>query len=191
MRTCAITLVLLVLLSGSVLGVGNVKGIFETGKLKPVDSSLKVSIGEAAPDFELPALSGGTVRLSDFRGKHHVILTFVPAAWTPVCSAQWPGYSLLEEEFAEMGAVFIGITVDNIPTLHAWVDAMGGLNFPVLSDFFPHGAVSEEYGILRTDGTSERALFLVDKEGILRFIDVHDINERPPLEDLFEALGKL
>lgn len=68
---------------------------------------------------------------------------------------------------------------------------MGSLWFPVLSDFYPHGRVSEAYGILRSDGTSERALFIIDKEGILRYIDVHNINERPPLEDPVGALEAL
>lgn len=169
----------------------DLSSIYDPGTLKPVDSHLLVDVGEPAPVFELPAIEGSPVKLSEYRGKHHVILTFVPAAWTPVCSAQWPGYNLMQEEFAELDAVVIGVTVDNIPTLHAWVEAMGGIDFPVLSDFYPHGAVAQRYGILRSDGTTERALFVIDKQGIIRFIDVHDINVRPPLEDLFEALEKI
>jgi peroxiredoxin (alkyl hydroperoxide reductase subunit C) len=70
---------------------------------------------------------------------------------------------------------------------------MGGgkLWFPVLSDFYPHGAVAEEYGVLRSEGVSERAIFIIDKNGIIRYIDVHDINERPHLEDLVRELEKL
>jgi peroxiredoxin (alkyl hydroperoxide reductase subunit C) len=68
---------------------------------------------------------------------------------------------------------------------------MGKLWFPVLSDFCPHGRVASAYGILRSDCVSERALFVIDKKGVVRYIDVHDINERPPLEDLVEALGRL
>ncbi len=183
----------LLFLLGSVLfsETTEMDSLYDPGELKPVDSRVSVRIGEMAPDFTLPTVGGGEVKLSDFRGKQHVILSFVPAAWTPVCSAQWPGYSLVKDEFGELDAVVLGITVDNVPTLHAWTEAMGGLNFPVLSDFFPHGAVSKRYGILRSDGTSERALFVVDKEGRLRFIDVHDINLRPPLEDLFRALESL
>lgn len=182
------------LFAGSACLVGaeqDPSGIYDPGTLKPVDSHLLVDVGDSAPVFELPAIDGSPVKLSEYRGKHHVILTFVPAAWTPVCSAQWPGYNLMQEEFAELDAVVIGVTVDNIPTLHAWVEAMGGIDFPVLSDFYPHGAVAQRYGILRSDGTSERALFVIDKQGIIRFIDVHDINVRPPLEDLFEALEKI
>jgi peroxiredoxin (alkyl hydroperoxide reductase subunit C) len=70
---------------------------------------------------------------------------------------------------------------------------MGGgkLWFPVLSDFYPHGAVADKYGVLRSDGVSERAIFIIDKDGIIRYIDVHDINKRPHLEDLVRELEKL
>ncbi len=83
------------------------------------------------------------------------------------------------------------ITVDNIPTLYAWTNQMGKLWFPVLSDFYPHGKVAETYGVLRSDGTTERALFVIDKKGVIRYIDVHDINKRPPLEALVRELEKL
>jgi peroxiredoxin (alkyl hydroperoxide reductase subunit C) len=68
---------------------------------------------------------------------------------------------------------------------------MGKLWFPVLSDFWPHGQVSQQYGVLRSDGVSERALFVIDKKGIIRYIDVHDINVRPSLEELITELEKL
>jgi peroxiredoxin (alkyl hydroperoxide reductase subunit C) len=167
------------------------EGIFNVGEEKPVDSQLRVAVGESAPDFTLPALQGGAVSLSDFKGKKNVVLSFVPAAWTPVCSGQWPGYNIVEDMFDHYNAILLGITVDNIPTLYAWTQAMGGVWFPVLSDFYPHGAVAERYGILRPKGVSERALFLIDKEGIIRYIDVHDINVRPSLEILMNELGKV
>lgn len=156
--------------------------VYNPGKLKATDSTLKVKVGDPAPDFSLPAVAGGTVSLSDYRGKKHVVLSFVPAAWTPVCSDQWPGYNIVKDLFDENEAVLLGITVDNIPTLYAWTNQMGELWFPVLSDFWPHGAVADRYGVLRTDGVSERALFVIDKEGILRAIHVADINVRPNLE---------
>lgn len=165
--------------------------IFNPGKLKPVDSVLKVGIGEPAPDFLLPSVSGGEVSLSQFKGKKNVVISFVPAAWTPVCSDQWPGYNLVKDIFEQNDAALLGITVDNIPTLHAWTNQMGDLWFPVLSDFWPHGEVAEKYGVLRSDGVSERAVFIVDKKGILRYVHVSDINKRPDLEALVNELGKL
>jgi len=159
--------------------------------LKPRDSELKVAVGDQAPDFTLPAVSGGTVRLSRYRRRRHVVLSFVPSAWTPVCSAQWPGYDIAKDFFEAHDAVLLGITVDHLATLHAWITAMGGLWFPVLSDFWPHGKVADAYGVLRSDGTSERALFVIDKTGTIRYIDVHAIDKRPDLGVLAAELAKL
>ena len=165
--------------------------VFDAGRLKPTDSALKVKIGQKAPDFSLPAVSGGMVSLKDYSGKKNVVLSFVPAAWTPVCSDQWPGYNILKDLFEAHDAILLGISVDNVPTLYSWTNQMGKLWFPVLSDFWPHGKTASEYGILRGDGVSERAIFLIDKQGIIRYIDVHDINERPSLEMLTRELEKL
>jgi peroxiredoxin (alkyl hydroperoxide reductase subunit C) len=119
------------------------------------------------------------------------VLSFVPAAWTPVCSDQWPGYNLVKDIFDRHEATLLGITVDNIPTLFAWIRQMGTLWFPVLSDFWPHGAVADRFGILRSDGTAERALIIVDKTGIIRYFHVNDINKRPKLDVLVKELEKL
>ncbi len=108
-----------------------------------------------------------------------------------MCSDQWPGYNIVQDLFEENDAVLLGITVDNIPTLYSWTNQMGNLWFDVLSDFWPHGAVASRYGILRSDGTAERAIIIIDKKGIIRYIDVHDINERPPLESIIRQLEKL
>jgi len=165
--------------------------IYDAGRLKPTDSALKVRVGQKAPDFSLPAVSGGMVSLKDYSGKKNVVLTFVPAAWTPVCSDQGPGYNIMKDLFEAHDAILLGISVDNIPTLFSWTNQMGKLWFPVLSDFWPHGRTAAEYGILRGDGLSERAIFLIDKQGVIRYIDVHDINERPSLERLIQELEKL
>ena len=167
------------------------ENIYNVGILKPIDSVLKVKVGDRAPEFTLPAVSGEKISLKQYRGKKNVVLSFAPAAWTPVCSDQWPGYNIVKDIFDQNDAVLLGITVDNIPTLFAWTNQMGKLWFPVLSDFWPHGAVAKKYGILRSNGVSERALFIIDKKGTIRYIDVHDINERPALEDLVNELEKL
>jgi peroxiredoxin (alkyl hydroperoxide reductase subunit C) len=118
-------------------------------------------------------------------------MSFVPAAFTPVCSDQWPGYNLVKDLFDENEAILLGITVDNLPTLHAWTRQMGDLWFEVLSDFWPHGAVADKYGVLRSDGVSERALFFIDKRGIISGILVMDINRRPDLESCAKELKKM
>jgi peroxiredoxin len=165
--------------------------IYDPGTLKPVDSETTLTVGMSAPDFTLLSIFGEKVTLSKYQGKQNVVLSFVPAAWTPVCSDQWPGYNIAKSYFDKHNAILLGITVDNIPTLFAWTHEMGTLWFPVLSDFYPHGAVSKKYGILRSNGVSERALFVIDKKGIVRYIDVHDINKRPPFEVLVKELEKL
>jgi len=165
--------------------------IYNPGKLKATDSVLKVRVGDRAPGFTLPAVSGGEISLDRYRGEKNVVISFVPAAWTPVCSDQWPGYNIVKGIFDNNDAILLGITVDNIPTLFSWTNQMGELWFPVLSDFWPHGSVADRYGVLRTDGTTERAIFIIDKNGIIRYIDVHDINKRPRLESIVKEMEKL
>jgi len=167
------------------------ENIYNVGTLKPIDSVPKLKVGDQAPNFTLPAIAGDKISLNQYRGKKNVVLSFVPAAWTPVCSDQWPGYNIVKDIFDQNDAILLGMTVDNIPTLFAWTNQMGKLWFPVLSDFWPHGATAKRYGVLRSNGTSERALFIIDKKGIIRYIDIHDINQRPALEDLVSALEKL
>lgn len=162
-----------------------------SGGLKPRDSVLAIRPGEPAPDFDLPAVAGGRVRLSDYRGRKNVVLTFIPAAWTPVCSSQWPGYNIAQEVFDAFDATLVGLSVDNLPTLRAWIKDMGGVWFPVVSDFWPHGAYAAKLGVLRSDGMTERALFLIDKQGIVRYVDVHDINARPDLGALVKEMQSL
>lgn len=90
-----------------------------------------------------------------------------------------------------MHAQVLGISVDSVPCLKAWADSLGGITFPLLSDFFPHGKVAEDYGILREGGFSERAIFVIDKEGIIRYVDVHDIDKQPDNDELFQILAEL
>ncbi|MGB3209706.1 MAG: peroxiredoxin [Desulforhopalus sp.] len=167
------------------------ESIYNPGILKPVDSSLKVSVGQLAPDFTLKSINGEYITLSQYRGQKKVVISFVPAAFTPVCSDQWPGYNISRNIFETNNAVLLGITVDNIPTLHAWVRQMGSLWFDVLSDFWPHGKVADTYGVLRSDGTTERALVFIDTAGIIRAVEVGDINVRPPLELVVKTLEKM
>ncbi len=86
----------------------------------------------------------------------------------------------------------LGISVDHVPCLVAWADSLGGVSFPLLSDFWPHGKVAKAYGVFReSEGRSERALFIIDKQGIVRYVDVHDIDDQPDNEELFKVLRQL
>lgn len=191
-QTLAVAFILCFFVSGAYALSDAYKGnIYQPGRLKPVDSVLRVKVGQKAPDFILKAVSGKTVSLKSYRGKKNVVLSFVPAAWTPVCSDQWPGYNIVADLFAENNAVLLGISVDNIPTLYSWTRQMGDLWFEVLSDFWPHGFVASRYGLLRSDGTAERAIIIIDKKSVIRYIDVSDINVRPPLENIIRQLERL
>lgn len=167
------------------------KKVYDPGKLVPRDSELKVAIGDPAPDFTLKAVSGKSIALSSYKGKKNVLLTFVPAAWTPVCSDQWPGYNIARPLFEQKDTILLGITADNVPTLFSWTREMGDLWFEVLSDFWPHGETAKTYGVLRSDGTAERALFLIDKKGLIQWIHVSNINVRPDLGLIIKALNHL
>jgi peroxiredoxin len=86
----------------------------------------------------------------------------------------------------------VGISIDHKPALKAWSESIGGITFPMLSDFWPHGKTAEAYGVFRSEGgMSERAIFIIDKAGIVRYIDVHDIAEQPDEEQIFEVLKTL
>ena len=164
---------------------------YDPGKLKPTDSNLKVKAGQEAPNFTLPSISGKKITLSDYRGKKNILLSFVPAAWTPICSHQWPGYNIAKDSFDKSDTILLGISVDNLPTLYAWTKQMGQVWFEVLSDFWPHGKVASTYGVLRSDGVAERALFYINKEGIINAIMVMDINQKPDLKQCKAELKKL
>lgn len=193
MKPYLFILIMAVFLLAPLPGVSQVpkEDQWNPGRLEPTDSRLAVEVGQAAPEFTLPSVSRHPVSLRDYQGKKNVLITFVPAAWTPVCSDQWPGYNLARPLFEQHDTVLLGITTDNIPTLYAWTHEMGTLWFPVLSDFWPHGKTAAAYGVLRSDGTAERALILVDKKGVIRWVHVSDINVRPDLGMIMEALKAL
>ena len=86
----------------------------------------------------------------------------------------------------------MGISIDHVPALKAWSESLGGITFPLLSDFWPHGKTALEYGVFRSDrGMSERAIFIIDAAGSVRYIDVHALTEAPDEEQIFEVLATL
>ncbi len=147
-----------------------------------------LSIGSIAPDFLLPSHTGGQVRLSDFRGHRHVVVAFHPLAFTPVCAAQVQAYEGERPRLDALSAHVLAISVDAGPSKKAWADSLGGVSYDLLSDFHPHGAVARAYGVMREDGITERAVFVVDKAGIIRWARQYAIPEQPDLAALFAAL---
>lgn len=103
-----------------------------------------------------------------------------------------PAYEADKERFAGYDAQVLGISVDSIPSHVAWAKSLGGITYDLLSDFHPKGEVAKSYDAWReADGITERALFIVDKEGKIAYVDIHDISDQPDNEDLFDVLRKL
>ncbi len=91
-----------------------------------------------------------------------------------------------------MNVQVLGISVDHVPVLKAWAEDIGGITYPLMSDFWPHGEVARKYGVFREDdGYSERAIFIIDKQGVIQYIDIHDIDEQPDNEVLFKEINRI
>jgi peroxiredoxin len=144
----------------------------------------------AAPEFELNSTPDQKVKLSDFRG-NPVILAFYPADWSPVCGDQMALYNEALGEFRRHGAQLLGISVDGVWCHRAFAESRK-LHFPLLADFEPKGDVARAFGVFRTeDGTCERALFVLDGDGVVSWSYVSPIGVNPGADGILEALEKL
>jgi peroxiredoxin len=150
-----------------------------------------LKIGDEAPDFTLEDQDRKPVTLSSFRGQKNVVLIFHPLAFTSICAIQMPGYSKEKQTFEGFDAQVLGVSVDSTAAHRAWARELGGIDYPMLADFWPHGEVAKRYGILRPDGTSERASFILDKKGIIRWLEVHEKSKVPDMNQLFQILKTL
>lgn len=150
-----------------------------------------LSAGALAPDFALPSHTGRTIRLSDFRGKQHVVLAFHPLAFTPVCAVQMQTYEKEQPALASLDAHVLGVSVDAGPAKKAWAASLGGISYDLLSDFHPKGAVASAYGVMREDGIADRAIFVIDKSGRIAWAKGYEIPEQPDFAELLAALGKI
>jgi peroxiredoxin len=143
--------------------------------------------GTPAPEFSLQSTSGEMVALHDLRGRP-VILAFYPADWSPVCGDQMALYNEILPEFQRLGAELLGISVDGVWCHLAFADDRK-LRFPLLADFEPKGEVARRYGVYRVpDGTSERALFVLDGQGIIRWSYVSPAEINPGADGILTAL---
>ena len=147
-------------------------------------------VGEKAPDFELPAVGDKKIKLSDYRGEKNVILSFHPLAWTGVCAEQMKDLQKNIQTFIDRDTVALGVSVDSIPTKKAWAESLGITQVEFLSDFEPKGETAKKYGVFIDEkGFGGRAVFVVDKQGIILFAKVYPLNEKPDLGEILPALG--
>lgn len=154
------------------------------------DANTGLPPGMEAPDFELSTTPDQKVTLTDFRG-HPVVVAFYPADWSPVCSDQMALYNEILPEFSRLNAELLGISVDGV-WCHLAFAKDRKLRMPLLSDFEPKGAVARSYGVFREkDGVSERALFVIDGDGIIRWSYVSPIGINPGAEGILAALKSL
>jgi peroxiredoxin len=146
--------------------------------------------GTAAPDFSLPATPDQKLTLAELRGRP-VILVFYPEDWSPVCSDQLALYQQLLPEFQRFNAELVGISVDGVWS-HLAFAGDRNLHFPLLADFEPKGAVARTYQVYRAkDGTSERALYVIDADGIIRWSYVSPVGVNPGADGILRALEGL
>lgn len=146
--------------------------------------------GTSAPDFTLPSAPDKTVSLKDFHGRP-VILAFYPADWSPVCGDQMAFYNEILPEFENYNAVLLGISVDGVWCHKAFAENRN-LKMPLLADFEPKGAVAKTYGVYReANGMTERALFVIDKDGVIRWSYVSPISTNPGADGILQALESL
>ncbi len=143
-----------------------------------------------APPFTLHSTPDQTVSLSDFRGRN-VILAFYPADWSPVCGDQLALYNELLPEFTRLDAQLLGISVDG-PWSHAALSSERHYHFPLLSDFEPKGQVARSYGAYRpADGVAERALFVIDGRGVIRWSYLSPMGVNPGADGILKALDDI
>ena len=154
--------------------------------------------GDMAPDFRIPVLIGGVrkeFRLAEHRGKRNLVLAFYPANWDAVSTRQMINYQVERGKFKARQAEVLGISVDSIMNTTSWEREIGPFDFLLGSDFWPHGEVSRRYGILREadplKGASERAIFVVDKSGKIRFTRIYPPDQLPDLDETLNALREL
>ncbi|MFF8862231.1 peroxiredoxin [Streptomyces sp. NPDC015139] len=152
---------------------------------------MAIQVGDKAPDFELKDNHGRTVRLSDFRGEKNVVVLFYPFAFTGVCTGELCELRDNLPRFADRDTQLLAVSNDSIHTLRVFAE-QEELEYPLLSDFWPHGNVSRAYGVFDEDkGCAVRGTFIVDKEGVVRWTVVNGLPDARDLDAYVRALDTL
>ncbi|MEU9451638.1 peroxiredoxin [Streptomyces sp. NPDC048277] len=152
---------------------------------------MAIQVGDKAPDFELKDNHGRTVKLSDFRGEKNVVLLFYPFAFTGVCTGELCELRDNLPRFQDRDTQLLAVSNDSIHTLRVFAE-QEGLEYPLLSDFWPHGDTSRAYGVFdETKGCAVRGTFVIDKEGVVRWTVVNALPDARDLDEYVTALDAL
>lgn len=152
---------------------------------------MALAVGDQAPDFELRDQHGRTVRLSDFEGAKNVVLLFYPFAFTGVCTGELGALRDELPAFQNDEVQLLAVSTDSMHTQRVFSD-QEGLDFPLLSDFWPHGEVARAYGVFAEDkGCALRGTFVIDKEGVVRWTVVNGLPDARDLDEYLKALEAL
>ncbi|GJF23901.1 MULTISPECIES: peroxiredoxin [Streptomyces] len=152
---------------------------------------MAIQVGDKAPDFELKDNHGATVKLSDFHGRKNVVLLFYPFAFTGVCTGELCEVRDNLPQFSDRGTQVLAVSNDSIHTLRVFAE-QEGLEYPLLSDFWPHGNVSRAYGVFDEDkGCAVRGTFIIDREGAVRWTVVNGLPDARDLTEYVKALDAL
>jgi mycoredoxin-dependent peroxiredoxin len=152
---------------------------------------MSVDVGQPAPDFELRDQHGQPVRLSDYRGKKAVALIFYPFAFTRTCQGELCALRDDWDEFDTDEVAVLTVSVDSVAAHRRWAEDQG-YRFPLLADFWPHGEVARSYGVFNDAfGYAERATFLIDRAGVVRWSVVNPLQDARSLDDLRKAIADL
>ena len=134
-----------------------------------------IKTGEKAPDFMLPAHFGKPIKLSEYQGKKNVVLSFHIHSFTGGWTHQVSSFRLYNEAFEEADTQVLGISCNAKPVQTAYAGTLGSIPYPILSDFYPHGQICRNYGVFNEEtGVPKRSVFLIDKEGVVRFSRMYD-----------------
>jgi peroxiredoxin len=152
---------------------------------------MPIAVGQTAPDFTLKDQNQQEVKLSDFAGKKNVVLAFYPLDWSPVCSNEMACFANDLKQFETLDAAVLGLSVDSVWSHKAFAEKIG-VQFSLLADFHPKGAVAEKFGMYLADkGITGRAVAIIDRAGKVAWFKQYDIPQLPDLKEVADALSKL
>jgi len=152
---------------------------------------MAISVGSAAPDFSLKDQNQKDVKLSDYRGKKNVVMVFYPLDWSPICTNEHVCLVNDMKQFDKLDAQVLGLSVDSVWSHKAFAEKTG-IQYPLLADFQPRGAVAEKFGVYLPDkGITGRAIAIIDRKGNIAWFKNYDIPVVPDIKEVSDALAKV